>query len=440
MGVGRGGESPMIEPASLAAMAASLRSRQRSVESQLGATRERFDAIEPDIEAFVQEPDRWTRLDGARERLVDQHAHDDWLPSLFGIPVGVKDIFQVSGLETRAGSSVPPAELTGPQASVVDSLQDAGALVLGKTVTTEFAFFDPGPTRNPHDTEHTPGGSSSGSAAAVAAGLTPLALGTQTIGSITRPAAYCGVVGVKPSYGRLPMDGVIPVSPSVDHVGFLTQDVPSAQLAADVLYPNWGPLPNLGTPRIGAVDGPYLDQADDGAVAAFERQLDALETAGYEVQRITAFDDIDAVNERHNRLVAAETAIAHDEWYPRYGDRYGPELRELIEEGQAVTAQELATARAGRLDLRDQLESTLAAADLDVLVSPSAPGPAPAGIDSTGDPIMNLPWTHSGLPTISLPAGNIDWLPVGLQCAARYGWDEWLLQWAKGIAAALPAQ
>lgn len=428
----------MIEPASLAAMAASLRSGQRSVDSQLAATRGRFEASEPDIEAFVPESDRWERLEAARKQLESRHGQADWLPALFGIPVGVKDIFHGNGLETQAGSSVPPAELTGPQGPIVDALLDAGALVLGKTVTTEFAFFDPGPTRNPHDTEHTPGGSSSGSAAAVAAGLTPLALGTQTIGSITRPAAFCGVVGVKPSYGRLPMDGVIPVSPSVDHVGFFTQDVPSARLAANILYPDWGPLPNLGTPRIGAVDGPYLDQADEQAVDAFEAQLSALETAGYHVKRVEVFEDIRAINERHNRLVAAETAIAHDEWYPAYGDRYGPELRELIEEGQSVEAGELAAVRAGRGQLRDAVEALMSAHELDVIVSPSAPGPAPAGIDSTGDPIMNLPWTHSGLPTISLPAGTVDWLPVGLQCATRYGWDEWLLQWAEGLADGLP--
>ncbi|MFB6361536.1 MAG: amidase [Halobacteriales archaeon] len=428
----------MIEAASLAAMAASLRSGRRSVESQLAATRERFEAAESDIEAFVPEPDRWERLGADRERLESQYAQADWRPPLFGIPVGLKDIFHLDGFDTQAGSTVPPSALAGPQGSIVDALLEAGALVVGKTVTTEFAFFDPGPTRNPHDTEHTPGGSSSGSAAAVAAGLTPLALGTQTIGSVTRPAAFCGVVGVKPSYGRLPMDGVIPVSPSVDHVGFFTQDLPSARLAADVLYPDWGPLPTLGTPRIGAVEGPYLDQADEAAVEAFEGQLDALEAAGYTVQRVGVFEDIDAVNERHNRLVAAETAIAHDEWYPAYGDRYGPELRELIEEGQAVEAGELAAARAGRRQLREAVEDVMASHELDVVVSPSAPGPAPAGIDSTGDPVMNLPWTHSGLPTVSLPAGTVDWLPVGLQCAARYGWDEWLLRWAEGLAEALP--
>ncbi|MDZ7702625.1 MAG: amidase [Halobacteriales archaeon] len=382
---------------------------------------------------------RWGRLDAAAARLEDRFRAAPSRPPLYGVPVGVKDIFHADGFETRAGSSVPADALAGPEASTVTALREAGALVLGKTVTTEFAFFDPGPTRNPHDPAHTPGGSSSGSAAAVAAGLCPLALGTQTIGSVARPAAFCGVVGVKPSYGRLPMDGVIPVSPSVDHVGYFTQDVPSARLAASVLYPDWGPLPTLDGPRLGAVDGPYLEQAEPAAVEAFEAQLDRLAAAGHAVERLTAFPDIEAVNERHNRLVAAETAVSHDEWYPAYGDRYGPELRELVERGQGVTAGELAAARAGRGELRDELEARMADAGVDVLLSPSAPGPAPEGLDSTGDPVMNLPWTHSGLPTVTLPAGTVDGLPVGLQCAARFGFDEWLLGWAGELEASLAA-
>lgn len=429
----------MIHPASLARMAAELRSGERPLSDQLETTSDRFEAVESVVQAFVPEDGRWGRLDEAAERLARRHPQPGRRPPLYGVPVGVKDIFHVDGFETRAGSSVPPSVLRGPQSSVVTSLLDAGAIVLGKTVTTEFAFFDPGPTKNPHDPDHTPGGSSSGSAAAVATGQTPLALGSQTVGSVARPAAFCGVVGVKPSYGRLPIDGVIPVSPSVDHVGFFTQDVPSARLAAHVLYPDWGPLPALDPPRLGAVAGRYLEQADDPAIDAFEAQVGRLEAAGYPVERLQVFEDIDAVNQRHNRLVAAESAIAHDEWYPEYGDRYGPALRDLIEEGQTVQAGEVAAARAGRTALREAVAATMADVSVDVLLSPSAPGPAPEGLESTGDPVMNLPWTHAGLPTVTLPAGTLDGLPVGLQCAARFGFDEWLIGWAGGLAAALEA-
>ena len=426
-----------LHEASLARTAAALRAGERTLDDHLARTRDRFEAVEPELEAFVPEPGRWDRLEADADRLERRHPRPGRRPALYGVPVGVKDVFHVDGFETLAGSEVPPEALAGPQATVVTALLGAGALVLGKTVTTEFAFFDPGPTRNPHDPAHTPGGSSSGSAAAVAAGETPLALGTQTIGSIARPAAFCGVVGVKPSHGRLPLDGVIPVSSSVDHVGFFTQDVLSAQLAAAVLYPDWGPLLDLDPPLLGAVDGPYLDQAEPATVDAFEAQLGRLEDAGHTVTRLTAFDDIEAVNDRHRQLVAAETAVAHDEWYPAFGERYGPELRDLIERGRSVTAGELADARAGRSALRRELEARMAEAEVDVLLSPSAPGPAPEGLGSTGDPVMNLPWTHSGLPTVTIPAGTLDGLPLGVQCAGRFGFDEWLLRWVEPLHAAL---
>ena len=424
----------LLHEASLARTAAALRASERTIDTHLARTRERFEAVEPELEAFVDGTVDFGRLAEAGARLEAHHPDPGERPPLFGLPVGVKDVFHATGFETRAGSAVPPAALAGPEATSVSALREAGALVMGKTVTTEFAFFDPGPTRNPHDPAHTPGGSSSGSAAAVAAGLCPLALGTQTIGSVARPAAFCGVVGVKPSYGRLPIDGVIPVAPSVDHVGFFTQDVPSARLAASVLDPEWGPLSAVEPPQLGAVAGPYLEQAEDRAVAAFEAQLDRLEAAGRPVDRLVAFPDIETVNDRHNELVAAETAISHDEWYPEYGDRYGPELRSLIERGQSVAAGDLAVARAGRAELREQVEAAMDDAGVDVLLSPSAPGPAPEGLDSTGDPVMNLPWTHSGLPTVTLPAGTVDGLPVGLQCAARFGFDERLLAWGEGLA------
>jgi len=427
----------MIQDASLAGIVPQLRSGELGVDVYLESVREHHDAVEGKIQSFVSEPGRWDRVDAATSRLEEQYAHADRRPALYGVPVGVKDIFHVDGLATRAGSSLPPEELAGPQAATVTALRDAGAVVLGKTVTTEFAFYDPGPTRNPHDTDHTPGGSSSGSAAAVAAGLCPLALGTQTIGSITRPAAFCGVVGVKPSYGRIPIDGVLPLSTSVDHVGFFTQDVPSARLAAPTLYDEYRPVEVQSEPTLGVPDGPYLEQAEPAALGRYHDQVDRLEAAGYEVVRTELFGNIDAVNDRHNRLAAAETALSHNEWYPAYGDRYGPELAGLIEEGLDVPAREIGEARAGRRQLRETVEEVMNDHGIDVWVCPSAPGPAPEGIDSTGDPVMNLPWTHSGLPTVTVPAGTLDGLPLGLQCGARYQDDERLLAWADGIAAAL---
>ncbi|MEF8778418.1 MAG: amidase, partial [Natronomonas sp.] len=360
-------------------------------------------------------------------------------PPLYGVPIGVKDIFHVDGLPTRAGSKVPPEALEGPESTAVSRLRDAGALVLGKTVTTEFAYFEPGPTRNPHDPDRTPGGSSSGSAAAVAAGLCPFAFGTQTVGSVIRPAAFCGVVGFKPTYERIPIGGVIPLSKSVDHVGFFTQDVASVALVAPILYDDWRTLPHSVTrPTLGVPEGPYLQQASETALEAFEGQLSRLEAAGYEIERIEAFGNIDDVNERHGNLVAAEAALAHDEWYSQYGEKYQKETVELIEDGQTVSTAELAEGRRGRDQLRGALEGLMTEHGVDLWISPAAPGPAPKGIDSTGDPAMNLPWTHSGLPTITLPADKTDdGLPLGLQCAAAFGADEDLVLWAHELAEAL---
>jgi len=402
----------------------------------------RATAVEPEVEAFVSESDRWERVREAAVERSEQVPTVATRPPLYGVPVGVKDIFHVDGFETRAGSDVPGAALAGPESTAVRRLREAGAVVLGKTVTAEFAYADPGPTRNPYDTAHTPGGSSSGSAAAVAAGVCPLALGTQTIGSVIRPAAFCGVVGLKPSYGRIPTDGVVPVAPSVDTVGCFTQDVAGVRLAASVLCDDWRTLPTPNArPTLGVPEGPYLDQASDAGRDAFGTHVDRLAATGYEIERVTVMEDIDAINERHERLMAAEMAIAHADWYDDYADRYADVTRELVERGRETTAGAIARGRRGREQLRTSLEARMAETGVDVWIAPSAPGPAPEGIDDTGDPVMNLPWTHAGLPTVSLPAGETDeGLPLGVQCVARFGADEDLLAWAAEVASALRAE
>ncbi|SDX69522.1 amidase [Halopenitus persicus] len=444
------------------------------IETHYADLRERFAAVEPTIRAFVGErpgedepgdhddaaghddaaPDRGNGCrgrNGGRFERIEQELADcretarnaPVVPPLYGIPVGVKDVIHVDGLPTRAGSAVLPAALSGPQGSVLEALREAGAVVLGKTVTAEFAHFAPGPTRNPHDPDHTPGGSSSGSAAAVAAGLCPLALGTQTIGSVNRPASFCGIVGVTPSAGRVPTDGIVSAAPSVDVVGYFTQDVAGARIAAGVVYPDWraesSPPP---LERIGVMDGPYLDRAGEVARRHLRTHVDRLEAAGYEVVRLPVVADTEpeaaSVIERHETLVAAEFALSHAELFPEYGDRYAPATAELIREGRSVSAGALADARAGRAALRDRVHAAMDAHDLDVVVSPSARGPAPEGIDSTGDPVLNLPWTHAGLPTVTVPATETTaGLPVGIQCTARHGADERLLAWCSAIETAV---
>lgn len=428
----------------LAAVAADLRRGRTDPAAYVETLQGRAATVDAEIHAFRSEsegPGRWAR---ARERanvLTKANSRPATRPPLYGIPVGVKDIFHVDGFETRAGSDLPPDVLSGPQATAVSRLVEAGAIVLGKTVTAEFAYFDPGATRNPHDTGHTPGGSSSGSAAAVAAGLCPLALGTQTIGSVIRPAAYCGVVGVKPSYGRVPTDGVIPAAPSVDTVGYFTQDVAGAKVAAGVLYDDWRALPTPPErPTLGVPEGPYLEQADEPGRQAFAAHVDRLSAAGYDVERVSILDDIATLNERHTDLVAGEMALAHEVWFSEYADRYASSTRDLVERGRETTVRAVARARRSRHELRDALENRMDDRAVDVWLAPAAPGPAPSGIDDTGDPVMNLPWTHAGLPAVSLPAGKTDeGLPLGVQCVARFGADEDLLSWAEGLAAALSA-
>lgn len=429
----------MLHKNPLATNAADLRRGHLDIDGQVDELEARVADVEPEIESLVPEKNRWERIRDRVTELQNRYSDPADRPPLYGVPVGVKDIIHADGLPTRCGSDLPAESVEGPEAQSVTRLKESGAVVLGKTVTTEFAYFEPGPTRNPHDVDHTPGGSSSGSAAAVAAGLCPLALGTQTIGSVIRPAAFCGVVGFKPSYDRIPTEGVVPFSSSVDHVGFFTQDTRGASLAAALLCDDWRSLPDpRELPTLGVPEGPYLNQASDVGRAAFEEHVDRLEDAGYEVQRVKAFENIEEINERHQRLTAAEFAITHEDWYREYADRYAETTRELIEEGQQVPTAEVAAGRRGRHELRETLESRMAEKDVDLWVAPAAPGPAPEGIGDTGDPVMNLPWTHSGLPTVTVPAGKTDnGLPLGVQCVAPFGADEDLLAWSHGLEDAL---
>jgi Asp-tRNA(Asn)/Glu-tRNA(Gln) amidotransferase A subunit family amidase len=428
----------MILPASVVETAAALHTGELDLLAYINELCDRIDAAEPQIQALLPEADRRTRLlaeaQALQARLPDLASH----PPLFGIPVGIKDIFSVDGFPTHAGSQLPPELFVEPEGDCIRALRSAGALFLGKTVTTELAYFEPGPTRNPHNLDYSPGGSSSGSAAAVAAGFCPLAIGTQTIGSTIRPAAFCGIVGFKSSYGRIPMTGGILCSETFDHVGIFTQDVAGMDFVASLLCKNWknvesgmsGALPVLGVP-----DGPYLAQASPEGLAAFEKQIALLEKAGYMMQRMRVMEDIETINQRHSRLVFAEMAQVHSEWFAQYASLYRPRTAAAIREGQEVRAEELSVLRASPAKLRAELEMPMIQAGIDMWVCPSAPGPAPKGIASTGSPLMNLPWTHAGMPAVSLPAGHTaNGLPLGLQCVGAFTADESLLNWVAPIA------
>ncbi|MFO7635081.1 MAG: amidase [Caldilinea sp.] len=429
-------------PAPLAETADALRGSELDLHVYIDNLCDRIETVDPQVQAFLPEADRRGRLHAAADDLLAAFPDPADRPALFGIPAGVKDIFHVNGFVTHAGAEAPPEHFAGEEAVSVRRLRDAGGLIAGKTVTTEFAYFEPGPTRNPYNLAHTPGGSSSGSAAAVAAGLCPLAFGTQTIGSVIRPAAFCGVVGFKPTLHRIPSPGLVYFSRTIDHVGLFTQDVAGMVLAASTLCDGWEEV-NLSEddiPVLGVAEGPYLRQASPEALAAFERQLQRLEAEGYTVWHVPTLLDIEAINQWHRRMVFAEFAREHVALYAEFGHLYRPRTAEIIEIGKKVSDAELDDLRGACLLLRDQLEKQMQQAGIDLWVTPAALGPAPIGLQSTGDPNMNLPWTTAGFPALTVPAGTVRDLPVGLQLVARFSDDELLLAWAADIEAIVQGQ
>ena len=425
-----------VAPQDLLSLARGLENGSDSPQECVDRALERMESVDDTVASFLEEPDRRSRLGATVTAL--EHSRERAHKALHGVPVGVKDLFRADGLPTRAGSRLPAEVFAGEQAESVNRLVDAGAIVLGKTVTTEFAYFEPGPTANPWNPAHTPGGSSSGSAAAVAAGIVPLALGTQTIGSVSRPASFCGVVGFKPTTGRIPADGVVPFSPTVDHVGTFTANVGSARYAARILCDGWKPESeghfDRGRSVLAVVSDAYTSQSEDYARQAVDRVAETLGSQGYEVQRVELFPDIEEINALHNDLIAAEFAHVHADWYEKYGELYSAKSRELFEKGRRITASRAEEARERIVALRSRVECDMDRLGVDLYLSPSTVGEAPEGLHATGSPIMNLPWTFTGLPTVSLPAGlGPRGLPLGVQMAAHSGTDEALLGAADDI-------
>ena len=430
-------DNPRIQSASLTDMmpSTSRKNPYPSVFDILYTLEDRFNYIEPHIQSFLPEDNRFDRIRTEAKAIESEYSDPKKRPPLFGVVVGVKDIFHVDGFITRAGTEVPHELFAGSQANVVTKLKDAGALVAGKTVTTEFAYFEPGPTRNPHHLAHTPGGSSSGSAAAVASGLCHVALGTQTVGSVIRPAAYCGIVGYKPSYGRIDSEGLVYFSRSADHVGLFTQDVDGLWQVAEFVVDDWSgkDMPER-KPILGVPEGAYLQQST--ALDEFEVQVTALESAGYTVKGIPMFDDIEDIDSNHQDMIAAELANEHDSWFAQHSKKYRQRTADLIRKGQTITNERRTEGQISRTNLRDNLHQIMEEHEIDLWISPSAPDVAPEGIHATGSPAMNMPWTHAGVPVVTVPAGTgkLD-LPLGLQICGRYAEDELMIHWAKDIEA-----
>ncbi|MBN2017751.1 MAG: amidase [Candidatus Cloacimonetes bacterium] len=397
---------------------------------------DKLDTWDSAIHAFLPEKGRRKRLNKDIKELYERFPDPKDRAVLFGIPIGVKDIFRVDGFEMKAGSRLPASEFEGKEAASVTRLKDAGAIILGNTVTTEFAYFQPGPTRNPHNPNHTPGGSSSGSAAAVAAGFCPCALGTQTIGSITRPAAYCGVFGFKPSTGRIPNDGLIPFSLTADQIGFFIQDFDSIHTVSSVLCNDWKTGTYLANqkPVIGIPKGRYIKQASETILNGFNKKIDQIRNSGFSMIEVPVFENIDEINSMHKDMISYEFARVHKDWYSQYKELYSLHSKKLIENGNSVTEDSYKKAKAGIIILRDHLSTIMKREGIDIWISPSATSLPPKGLTSTGDPAMSLPWTYAGMPTLSIPIGEINSLPHGLQIAGEFEEDEELLIFSKSLS------
>ena len=367
------------------------------------------------------------------------------LGALHGVPVAVKDIIDTAAIPTENGSPVDKGRVPEEDAFVVTRLKAAGALILGKTMTTELAFLDPPPTRNPHDPAHTPGGSSSGSAAAVASQMAPLAIGTQTGGSVVRPAAFCGVVGFKPSFGVIPRTGILEQSVSLDTVGVFARNPVDASLLAEVLAgyserdtatrPQPTP-PLLETtradppvrPTLAFVRLPGWDEADADMRDGLGALLEELGEQVFEAELPGAFADAALVRQRINE---AEMARAFRR-YARHGEVIGPKVRAAIERGTALSALDYLGAK----DWQGVLAATLGPifSRADAIICPAAPGPAPRDLGTTGDSIFNGVWTMCGMPAVTLPmlaAGN--GMPMGVQLVGAHGNDGRLMRTARWL-------
>ena len=397
----------------------------------------RIAVVEPDIRAFAQ-LDRQFVLEQARAADALRAAGAPLGP-LHGLPVGVKDIIDTADLPTEFGTPLHRGRRPSADALIVERLRAAGAIVLGKTVTTEFAVYAPGPTRNPRDLARSPGGSSSGSAAAVAANMAPLAIATQTNGSIVRPASFCGVVGFKPTIGLLPRTGILKHSPLLDQPGVMAANVADAALLAEALAgrdPNdrlsWVASPprlvdaatqNAARPRLASMRGPYWERADPDARKAFDRFVDGLADG---VTTITVAPEMEQAAEVHRTIMEADIAKSLRADYERGRDQMSGILRGIIERGLATSDEAYLAASGRRVWLIDGFMELFE--QFDALVTLSATGSAPAATDSTGDPIMATTWSLLGAPAISLPLlAGADGMPIGIQLVGRPSEDNRLL-------------
>ncbi len=438
-----------IDPATIAALGATdlqarINAGEVSSSDVAKALLARVDEVEPTVQA-------WACLDRAHvlaqaEAADESRALGEATGPLHGLFVGLKDIIDTADLPTEDGTVLHAGRMPTEDATLVRRLRAAGGLVMGKTVTTELATYAPGKTRNPHDPAHTPGGSSSGSAAAVAAGMVPLAVGTQTNGSVIRPASFCGVFGFKPSAGLISRKGVLTQSPQFDAVGVFGRSLEDVALLAEVLAGHDAddpltrpratpPLLRMArtdapmAPTLAWVATPFWDRVAPDAQAAFSELVGLLEgrIAPFELPPSAA----DAVD-WHCTVMEADIAGSFEAEYERGRDQLSASLRAQIERGRLTTAVEYRRALARAPVVLDSFETVFE--HFDAIVTPATLGTAPKGLESTGDPLMCTLWTYLGLPALSLPLlHGENGLPIGVQLVGRRGDDARLLRTARWL-------
>ena len=408
----------------------------------------RIDEVEATVHAWA-----FLDRDHARQQAEAADLHRKQgkaLGPLHGVPIGIKDIIDTGDMPTELGSPLWAGRTPRRDAAVVARLRAAGAVIMGKTVTTEYAYRQPGRTTNPHDAARTAGGSSSGSAAAVAAHMVPGAVGSQTNGSVIRPAAFCGVVGFKPTHGLVPRRGMLLLSRTLDHVGVFARTVPDAALLAETLAgfdeedPDTRPLarPPLAAvaasepplpPRLAFVRTPAWEQAEPVTREAFAELGEVLGDAMADVELGASFEPVVAM---HRTIMEVEMAHNLSRDYDKGRDRLSPALREVIERGRAQAAVDYTAAVAGIPALNGALEPLFD--EFDAIVTPAAPGEAPHGLATTGDPIFCTIWTYLGTPAVTLPLlRSTAGMPLGVQLVARRGGDARLLRTARWLVETL---
>lgn len=409
-----------------------LRTGRLSTVELVRSVLDRISVTEPRVLAWAQmQPEAALAQAEWSDRLLRQGTY---LGPLHGIPLGIKDVYYTAGIETTAGSRALRGFVPSFDATVVRRLRESGAILLGKTATTEFAYADPAATRNPWNPAHTPGGSSSGSAAGLAAGMCLGALGTQTGGSIIRPVAFCGVVGLKPTYGRSSRHGLIPLAWSLDHPGPMARTVRDiarllgAMAGPDVHDPSASvrPVPAYGeclrlAPRgltAGIPDRYFLERSDPEVAAAFHEAVRVLEGLGVRPHEVKLPEVFEAGVCAGRVIMHAEGAAVHRDRFKTRWQDYGPKLAGLVEAGLLIPAATYLRAQQVRSLATGAMRRLLS--DVDVILTPSTPCPAPEGLASTGDSVFNSPASTFGLPALGLPMGFApSGLPLGLQIIGR---------------------